>query len=309
MRGLTTFGEVRQRVEQLSANCHDELVPVSDLYFDNLDTVLIGGEAHHMRPVAQRALAYRLGIPVNYLGRCPHELQSLQLNHWMSQERNDRLFIRFDGLEVRAIFTPRYKPVDNLTVLERLISMGVNEETKVQVSLDAEFMALSLPDDDRTFTVMGDRITPGVSVSNSEVGLASLTISAFFLRLVCTNGLVAKTMVASSFRHVSEKVLENFQLVVGDVAGQLDQGRDRIRISMEARVDDPSSTIKSLGRQFLLGKEEQEAAEWGYAYEPGHTMFHVVNAFTRGAQYPQLNAEASHRLQRVGGEVLAIMVR
>lgn len=307
LRGMNTMGKVMEQVEIMSAGCHDELVPVADLYFDNLDTVLIAGEPHPIRPIAQRSIAYRLGIPLNYLNRCPMELQAVQMNHWIAQERNERLFIRFDGAEVRGVFTPRYKPGDNLRVLEQLINMGVNLDSKVQVSLDAEFMAVSLPDDNRTFTVLGDRITPGVSVSNSEVGLASLSVSAFYLRLVCTNGLVAKTKVASSFRHVSEKVLERFQVVLNDVAGQLDQGRDRIRVSMESKVDEPSSTIKALGRQFLLGKEEQEAVEWGYAYEPGSTMFHVVNAFTRGAQHPGLTAEVSHRLQRVGGEVLAMV--
>jgi hypothetical protein len=38
-------------------------------------------------------------------------------------------------------------------------------------------------------------MTPGVSVSNSEVGLACLSIAAFFLRLICTNGMVSATEV------------------------------------------------------------------------------------------------------------------
>ena len=33
----------------------------------------------------------------------------------------------------------------------------------------------------------------------------------------------------------------------------------------------------------------------------GNTMFHVVNAYTRAAQFEGLSAEASYRLQKVGG--------
>lgn len=117
LRGMNTMGKVMEQVETMSANCHDELVPVADLYFDNLDTVLIAGEPQPMRPTSQRSIAYRLGIPLNYLKRCPMDLQTLQMNHWIAQERNERLFIRFDGVEVRAVFTPRYKPGDNLRVL------------------------------------------------------------------------------------------------------------------------------------------------------------------------------------------------
>ena len=36
-------------------------------------------------------------------------------------------------------------------------------------------------------------------------------------------------------------------------------------------------------------------------------MFNVVNAYTRGAQFEGLPAEASYRLQKVGGMVLAMV--
>ena len=84
------------------------------------------------------------------------------------------MFFRFDGNEVRAIFTPRYRPMDNFEVLERLDRLGYKADTKVQCCLDAEFMSLSFPDSSRTFDLGGDRITPGLSICNSEVGLSSL---------------------------------------------------------------------------------------------------------------------------------------
>ena len=68
-------------------------------------------------------------------------------------------------------------------------------------------MSLSIPDGRQTFNVYGEKMTPGISVSNSEVGLASLSIAAFMLRLVCTNGMISKTEVSASYRHVSAKIL------------------------------------------------------------------------------------------------------
>ena len=62
---------------------------------------------------------------------------------------------------------------------------------------------MSIPDRSKTFDISGGRITPGISIANSEVGLASLRIAAFFLRLVCRNGLIAKTQVAVGFRHIA----------------------------------------------------------------------------------------------------------
>jgi hypothetical protein len=39
------------------------------------------------------------------------------------------------------------------------------------------------------------------------VGCLSFVIEAYFYRLVCANGLIAKTAVASRFRHVSRKAM------------------------------------------------------------------------------------------------------
>jgi len=59
--------------------------------------------------------------------------------------------------------------------------------------------------------------------------------------------------------------------------------------------------------QFQLGEKEREAVEWGWNQEAGNTMFHVVNAYTRAAQFEGLPAEASYRLQKVGGAILGMV--
>ena len=86
-------------------------------------------------------------------------------------------------IQFRAIFTPKYKPVDNMDVILEIYGMGYRPETQVQCHLDDEFMSLSIMDGEKVFEINGDRFRPGVSISNSEVGLASLSISAFILRL------------------------------------------------------------------------------------------------------------------------------
>ena len=45
----------------------------------------------------------------------------------------------------------------------------------------------------------------------------------------------------------------------------------------------------------------------GWEQEMGNTMFHVVNASTRAAQFGGLPAEASYRLQKDGGMVLGMV--
>lgn len=307
MDKLITLGEVSERVDELSKNCYDHHIPVRSISFNGLDSVNIGSEKHPLKQVAQRSIAFRLGIPYQYLVKCPPELAKNNMEYWLQHERNEQLFFRFDGEAVRAIFTPAYTPVDNFEVMERLDACGFTEETPVQCALDEEFMSLSIPDGKKTFHINGDSLSPGISIANSEVGLSSLHISAYYLRLVCVNGLISKTEETSSYRHVSQKILEEFPAVVKEVSYNLGKQKRQFEISMQSNVDNPEETMKAFNKQFALSEKEREAVEWGAKQEPGNTMFDVVNAYTRAAQFTGLSAASQDRLQRVGGNILAMV--
>ena len=66
-------------------------------------------------------------------------------------------------------------------------------------------------------------------------------------------------------------------------------------------------TLLEFNRQFNLNQVERDAVEWGWIFEAGDTMFSVVNAYTKAAQYDGLVADSVHRLQRVGGSVLSMV--
>ena len=232
MSTMTSLKKVMDQVHMMSENHTDELIPVKDISFDNLETVSVSGDYHTLRPIAQQSIANCLGIPIQYLRKCPPEIQKLNMNYWIEKERNEELFFRFDGDDVRAIFTPRYIPTDNLKVLEKLNTLGYDPETKIQSSLDDNFMIVNIPDGRQTYSINGDKMTPGISVSNSEVGLASLSISAFVLRLKCTNGMISKTAVSASYRHVSAKILKDFPEVLNNVSLELGKQKDQFRLSL-----------------------------------------------------------------------------
>ncbi len=168
-------------------------------------------------------------------------------------------------------------------------------------------MSLSILEGRETFDIDGDKFKPGVSISNSEVGLASLSIASFILRLVCTNGMISKSAVSASYRHISRKILDEFPTVMNRVGNELGKQKDQFRLSMESPVDNPMATFEAFNRQFGIGKEEKKAVEWGHVMEPGNTMFHVIQAYTRGSQFKGLSAESSYKLQKTGGQILQMV--
>jgi len=51
MKNMATLGKVSTRVNDLSMNCHDNLVKVEDISFDSLETIRISNEPHLLRPL------------------------------------------------------------------------------------------------------------------------------------------------------------------------------------------------------------------------------------------------------------------
>ena len=185
---------------------YDEVIPVRDVRFESLDTVVIG------KPVCfsaqcTKADSTRYQVPFNYLKRCPQDLQERNLNHWLGTERNDAFFVRFNDQGVRAIFTHRYHPIDNLELIQLLFEKGYTERSQVTYRLDGGMLKLNIHDDPvNMFQINGDRFLPGRSFVNSEVGLHQLMPSLFILRLVCTNSLICRVSISLHFRHISRRV-------------------------------------------------------------------------------------------------------
>jgi hypothetical protein len=57
----------------------------------------------------------------------------------------------------------------------------------------------------------------------------------------------------------------------------------------------------------LLTLAEGEMVKASFAQETGETMWNVIQAYTGSARAPELTVEAAYRLERVGGQILALV--
>jgi hypothetical protein len=195
-----------------------------------------------------------------------------------------------------------------MEILTKMLEYGFDPSCEVHFSLDESIMVLKVPEYSRMFGLTEkDKIVPGISIANSEVGLIALSIEAYFYRLVCSNGLISKTAVSSRFKHVSRKALETFPQVLSDVVYQSQSSQGQYQMSMQTHVDNPLDTIELFSRQFQLSQDETEIVKKAYYLEEGATMFHIINAFTAAAREPYLTAMDAYKLERVGGSVLGLI--
>jgi hypothetical protein len=312
MRATTTLGNLIERVETMSAGNFDETVSLNEIEFGSLNEMWIGGVGVEVLPQAQRLLANRLRVPFTYLERCPAGLQAENLNHWLKEERKQRetFFCRFNGQhQVRAVFTDRYTAIDNREILAKMPELGFRPEQEVQYMLDDGMMVVKVPEYTRSFEVaLKDKIVPGLSISNSEIGFLSFCIECFYLRLVCTNGMVVPVSAGQSrFKHVSRRAFEALPETIRQVAESSNHQQAQMVISVNTPVHNPIQTIESFNKRFGLTVAEGEMVKASFAQEPGGIMWSVIQAYTGSARSPELTVEAAYRLERVGGQILALV--
>ena len=312
MKATTTLGNLIEQVETMSDGNFDETVSLSDMEFESLNEMWIGGVGVEVLPQAQRLLSSRLRVPFSYLERCPADLQAENLNHWLKEERKQRetFFLRFNGQkDDRAVFTDRYTAIDNREILSKMLDLGYRPEQEIQYMLDDGMMVVKVLEHARVFEVaLKDTLVPGFSISNSEIGFQALCIECFFLRLICTNGLVVPVSAGQSrFKHISRKAFEALPETIQMVAASSNRQQAQMFISVNTPVSNPIQTIESFNKRFGLTVAEGELVKASFAQEPGENMWSVIQAFTGSARSPELTVEAAYRLERVSGQILALV--
>ena len=296
------FGKIKDFIGRKSESFWDRQNKPSEMEFEDFDNILIAGERFNVAQSAKRLIGQRLSIPAPYLDRCPPELQAENLNYWLRRQDDDHLFCRFDDRTLRALFTKRYAPMDNHEIINQLT---IPESTECQFRFDDGMMQLSIPDRKGAFEVAkNDEMVPGVSITNSEVGVKAFGVSAWYLRIACLNGMVVSDYISQNFRHTSTRGLDNFCEVMSGVSVAIMKSNEKFKVAIDANVDNPMVMIENLAKKFLFTGKEIEHIK-GY-YDGPQTMYGIIQAFTAAAKYSQLTVERSYAMERAGGKILML---
>jgi hypothetical protein len=307
------LGQLVEHVENVSRGNFDETIPLSDMEFANLKEMYIGNVGVEVLPQAQRLLDNRLRVPFTYLDRCPADLQAENLNYWLREEKKERdtFFCRFNGEhQVRAVFTDRYTAIDHTEILSKMVEIGFRPEQQIQYMLDDRMMVVKVPDYGRQFEVaLKDNVVPGVSIANGETGFLSFCIECFYLRLVCTNGMVAPvSMGQSRWKHISRKAFEELPETIRQVAQESDGQKTKMMISVNTPVYNPIQSIENFNKRFGLTVAEGDLVKAAWERENhGATMWNLIQSYTGAAKAPELAVDVAYRLERVGGQLLSMV--
>jgi len=216
--------EMLQKVNDDAKYKKDFVVNLKELTVKESDStfpavqVLEKDEALQLTDHSLNQLCGRLEIGTQYINKCLPVSQSLvahNLNFWISNNKDRDLMLRtyenwHKTKNVRAILSNRYKIIDAHHVL--------NPALNKMMDLGAEFKYSHYDGDRLNVTATlpklegevqkDDIVQGGITITNSEIGNGGLLIQPFIYRLVCTNGMVAPSLLNRFFqRHVGKIII------------------------------------------------------------------------------------------------------
>ena len=272
-----------------------------------------GGQQYEVSELARRQLADRLKIPFAYFERMRTEQPGLldrNVNTWLGADDERRMLRLLDG-QVRAVLSNRYRRLDNVDLAQHVLPIlqslpGARFES---VELTETRMYLKVVTPRITAEIVpGDIVQAGVVVSNSEVGLGTLSVQPLLYRLVCRNGLIAadhglrKTHVGRTVQTEPEALVawrddtlaaddRVFFLKVRDVVeaavseATFAQIAGKFRQTLGIRLTgDPVRSVEVLGQRYSLNEHER-AGVLRHLIEGGQlSAYGLVNAVTHFSQ-------------------------
>lgn len=322
---LRHLEEVRDHVQADSLGAWDTYASREELAFKDGQLAFENesGVETRLTPTnwATGQLCSRLGIPAPYFRKCPPVLQDVQANYWLreadrlsetreAQDRSKKWMLRAKGETLRAVLSERYSPLDNGELLDALMPTLHARYRVDWFALADEGLHLRIVDPDRAREVLpDDELSVGIHISNSEVGLRSVTVDALIYRLVCKNGLIrlvkGKSLMRQRHVHLARpRLLASLEEAVASAWNEAEGFLGQMKRTTLMPVADVEGTIERLSERWHLSKPVQDDVLLSLRREPEkiqETVYGVVNALTNVAQ--RLPDEARYDMEVLAGHV------
>tara|TARA_R110002033_G_scaffold12556_3_gene38056 strand:- start:572 stop:1642 length:1071 start_codon:yes stop_codon:yes gene_type:complete len=290
------------------------------------------GNLHNLSHHALRQIGAHQNIPAKYMDRMVKDAPELlcsNINHWFAKEPSKRLF-RTNREGVRAVLSNRYRIIDNDDVasmtLPILMAMPELEIISCQVT-DKKLYIKAVTPKVQGEVVVGQAVQAGVIITNSEIGMGSLSISPFAYFLWCLNGCSTGKGLAKYHVGRAAGDSEDIQEVIGDDtkeaedkalmlrmrdalhasfdAVEFDKSLNKFREAKNIKVVDPVGSIEQIEKRGWISQQEGKSI-LAHLIEGGDTsVFGISSAVTRFSQDVESYDRASD-LENLGGAIIEL---
>ena len=322
MKEGKTLQELAAELERQQLAKKDLIVSTGVLSMDSRDdggialNVMSGQVIQHydVGEIAHRQIGQFLKIPATYYDRMRREypqLLTLNANGWFAKMPQAKRMLRTLDGTARVLLSDRYRRIDNfevasavLPIISRMEGAGVES-----CELTDSRMYLKVVNPRVTAEIKkGDIVQAGVLISNSEVGMGSVTVSPLIYRLVCSNGMIAEDGKLRKY-HVgrANESREDFSIYRNEtieaddkaflmkledsVKAAVDQARfaaivDKLRESTEAtfQPQQVQQVVELASKEYGFTDSESSGILGHLAAGGDLSLYGLANAVTRQAQ-------------------------
>lgn len=288
--------------------------------------------------IAHSQIGTALGIPKAYYDKMLEKNPALlaeNVNAWFNNEPKLRMVRTLDNT-ARAFLSDRYRRIDNYDLAQNVLPIlqDLNVKFESQEITDSR-MYIKVVNERITKEVKpGDYVQSGIIISNSEVGMGTVTIQPLLYRLVCTNGMVVNDIkTRTRRRHVGRGNIANddFVLYADDTLLADDRALMlKIRDTIHAALDEvhftnlidqmKAATEVKIETNHIPEMVKLAAPTFGYTLKEGEgildylirgndlSMYGFANAVTRYAQDVH-SYDRSTELEGIGYNILTMPAR
>ena len=269
-RGIS-LTELAAKIEGNKALKHDLIVPTEQakLIVDSDKVVSIEAPNQGFFPLQQlahRQIGAHTGVPAAYYDRMLVEQPALlanNVNTWFKANPQKRM-LRTLGGDARAFLSNAYQRIENEEIAEAalpvLAELSGVKIVSCEVTTSRLYIHFVVPGVQGEVKV-GDVVQAGGIISNSEVGLGSVSVSGLIWRLICLNGM--KSGDAFRKNHVGRKVDDSEALWSDDTRKADDRAvllkvRDMVRAVVdETRFRTQLSKLRGLTEGKITGAPDR----------------------------------------------------
>lgn len=287
--------------------------------------------------VAHNQIGQSLGIPSKYYDKMRKENPQLlaeNVNAWFSTDPKRRMVRTLDGT-ARAFLSDSYRRIDNFQIAETVLPIiaeidGAKVES-CEITDERMYIKVVNPRLEREVSV-GDAVQSGIMITNSEVGLGSMTIQPLIYRLVCTNGMIVPDSRLRKY-HAGRRVeagddytIYSDETLLADDKALMLKVRDTVRsVVDEVRFERLIDMMKSAKEAKITTTNipqmvELASSDFGYTKQEGQgildylirgndlSLYGFGNAITRFAQDVE-SYDRSTTLETIGYNVMTMPSR
>lgn len=343
MKEGKTLQELAAELERQQLAKKDLIVSTGVLSMDSRDDGgialnVMGGQMiqhYDVGEIAHRQIGQFLKIPATYYDRMRREypqLLTLNANGWFAKMPQSKRMLRTLDGTARALLSDRYRRIDNfevasavLPIISRMEGAGVES-----CELTDSRMYLKVVNPRVTAEIKkGDIVQAGVLISNSEVGMGSVTVSPLIYRLVCSNGMIAEDGKLRKY-HVgrANESREDFSIYRNEtieaddkaflmkledsVKAAVDQARfaaivDKLRESTEAtfQPQQVQQVVELASKEYGFTDSESSGILGHLAAGGDLSLYGLANAVTRQAQ-DVVSYDRSTELEATGYRIITM---